>query len=89
MTKASPRRPAKTAARPRNAGTTRAAQRAGTREQIRRAAFDLFSSVGFDETTTQADIDLGMVNLDVGFRPLKPAEFIVIRIRQLAGQSES
>ena len=42
-----------------------------------------------DETTTQADIDLGVVNLDVGFRPLKPAEFIVIRIRQLAGQSES
>lgn len=42
-----------------------------------------------DETTTQADIDLGIVNLDVGFRPLKPAEFIVIRIRQLAGQSES
>lgn len=42
-----------------------------------------------DETTTQADIDLGIVNLDVGFRPLKPAEFIVIRIRQLAGQSDS
>lgn len=42
-----------------------------------------------EETTTQADIDLGIVNLDVGFRPLKPAEFIVIRIRQLAGQSES
>ncbi len=33
---------------------TRAAQRAGTREQIRAAAFDLFSTVGFDETTTQA-----------------------------------
>lgn len=33
---------------------TRAAQRAGTREQIRLAALSLFSSVGFDETTTQA-----------------------------------
>jgi AcrR family transcriptional regulator len=34
--------------------TTRAAQRAGTREQIRAAAWELFSTVGFDETTTQA-----------------------------------
>lgn len=33
---------------------TRAAQAAGTREQIRRAAFELFSTAGFDETTTQA-----------------------------------
>lgn len=39
-----------------------------------------------DETTTQADIDLGIVNVEVGFRPLKPAEFVVIRIRQMAGQ---
>lgn len=39
-----------------------------------------------DETTTQADIDLGIVNIEVGFRPLKPAEFVVIRIRQMAGQ---
>jgi phage tail sheath protein FI len=42
-----------------------------------------------DETTTQADIDLGIVNIDVGFAPLKPAEFIFIRIRQLAGQTEA
>lgn len=33
---------------------TRAEQRAGTRELVRQAAFDLFSTVGFDETTTQA-----------------------------------
>jgi TetR/AcrR family transcriptional regulator, cholesterol catabolism regulator len=33
---------------------SRAAQRAGTREQIRRAAWELFSSVGFEETTTQS-----------------------------------
>jgi len=37
-------------------------------------------------TTTQADIDLGIVNILVGFAPLKPAEFVVIRIQQLAGQ---
>ncbi|MCC5808282.1 MAG: hypothetical protein JJU00_18285 [Opitutales bacterium] len=41
------------------------------------------------ETTTQADIDLGIVNMDIGFRPLKPAEFVVIRIRQIAGQSKA
>lgn len=38
-------------------------------------------------TTTQADIDLGIVNIHVGFAPLKPAEFIIISIQQIAGQS--
>jgi uncharacterized protein len=38
------------------------------------------------ETTTQNDIDLGIVNIVVGFAPLKPAEFVVIKIQQLAGQ---
>ncbi len=37
------------------------------------------------ETTTQADVNLGIVNIEVGFAPLKPAEFVVIRIRQAAG----
>lgn len=41
------------------------------------------------ETTTQADIDLGVVNIHVGFAPLKPAEFVVIRLQQIAGQSTS
>lgn len=39
------------------------------------------------ETTTQADIDRGIVNIYVGFAPLKPAEFVIIQIQQLAGQS--
>jgi uncharacterized protein len=38
-------------------------------------------------TTTQTDRDLGRVNIVVGFAPLKPAEFVVIQIQQLAGQS--
>jgi phage tail sheath protein FI len=38
------------------------------------------------ETTIQNDIDLGIVNIHVGFAPLKPAEFVVIRIQQMAGQ---
>jgi phage tail sheath protein FI len=40
-------------------------------------------------TTTQTDIDLGIVNILVGFRPLKPAEFVVIKIAQLAGQAQA
>ena len=36
-------------------------------------------------TTTQADIINGVVNILVGFAPLKPAEFVVIRIQQMAG----
>jgi phage tail sheath protein FI len=41
------------------------------------------------ETTTQNDINLGVVNINVGFAPLKPAEFVVIRIQQMAGQIEA
>ena len=39
-----------------------------------------------DETTTQNDINLGIVNILVGFAPLQPAEFVVIQIQQMAGQ---
>jgi uncharacterized protein len=35
------------------------------------------------ETTTQADIDRGIVNILVGFAPLKPAEFVFIQLQQL------
>jgi phage tail sheath protein FI len=38
------------------------------------------------ETTTQNDINLGIVNIVVGFAPLKPAEFVIIKIQQMAGQ---
>jgi uncharacterized protein len=41
------------------------------------------------ETTTQNDINMGVVNILVGFAPLKPAEFVIINIQQLAGQIES
>jgi phage tail sheath protein FI len=39
-----------------------------------------------NETTTQGDIDLGIVNVLVGFAPLKPAEFVVVKISQKVGQ---
>ena len=41
------------------------------------------------ETTTQNDINLGIVNILVGFAPLKPAEFVIIKISQIAGQIET
>ena len=40
------------------------------------------------ETTTPTDVNLGIVNILVGFAPLKPAEFVVISIQQLTQQSE-
>ncbi|WP_158860387.1 phage tail sheath family protein [Lunatibacter salilacus] len=41
------------------------------------------------ETTTQNDINLGIVNVLIGFAPLKPAEFVFLKIQQLAGQIQS
>jgi uncharacterized protein len=41
------------------------------------------------ETTTQNDIDQGIVNLLVGFAPLKPAEFVIIKISQVAGEIQT
>jgi phage tail sheath protein FI len=39
------------------------------------------------DTTTATDQDLGIVNIVVGFAPLKPAEFVVVKIQQIAGQA--
>jgi phage tail sheath protein FI len=41
------------------------------------------------ETTTQNDIDRGIVNILVGFAPLKPAEFVMIKLSQIAGQLQT
>jgi phage tail sheath protein FI/photosystem II stability/assembly factor-like uncharacterized protein len=41
------------------------------------------------ETTTQNDIDRGIVNILVGFAPLKPAEFVIVKIQQMAGQIQT
>lgn len=41
------------------------------------------------ETTTQSDINRGVVNILVGFAPLKPAEFVVIKLQQMAGQIDA
>jgi phage tail sheath protein FI len=41
------------------------------------------------ETTTQNDINLGIVNIIVGYAPLKPAEFVILKFQQIAGQLET
>ncbi len=40
------------------------------------------------ENNPQNDIDRGIVNIHVGFAPLKPAEFVIIKVQQIAGQLE-
>jgi uncharacterized protein len=41
------------------------------------------------ETTTQSDIDRGIVNIIVGFAPLKPAEFVVVKIQQKTATAQA
>jgi len=45
-----------------------------------------FVRCGLGDTMTQGDIDRGQVIIQVGFAPLKPAEFVIVRIQQKAGQ---
>jgi phage tail sheath protein FI len=41
------------------------------------------------ENNPQSSIDLGIVKVLIGFAPLKPAEFVVIQIQQMAGQLQA
>jgi Bacteriophage tail sheath protein len=45
-----------------------------------------FVACGAD-TMTREDIDAGILNIVVGFAPLAPAEFVILRIRRTAGAS--
>ncbi len=38
------------------------------------------------ETTTQDDRNKGIINIEIGFAPLKPAEFVVLKFQQIAGK---
>src|SRR5690606_18833776 len=42
-----------------------------------------------EHTTNQDDINRGIVNIVVGFAPLKPAEFVVIKLQQITGAIET
>jgi phage tail sheath protein FI len=54
-----------------------------------KTAKDAFFVKCDETTTTQADIDAGVVNILVGFAPLKPAEFVVLKLTQIVGQQAS
>ena len=45
-----------------------------------------FVRCNLGDTMTQGDIDRGQVIVIVGFAPLKPAEFVIVRIQQKVGQ---
>ena len=40
-------------------------------------------------TTTQTDVNNGIVNIIIGYAPLKPAEFVILKFQQMAGQVQS
>jgi uncharacterized protein len=50
-------------------------------------AFYDFQVICDKTTTTPDDINLGVVNVIVAFAPVKPAEFVVLKIQQEAGQA--
>lgn len=58
-------------------------------ELSRQGAFHDYTVRCDATTTTQGDIDRGIVNILVQIAPAKPAEFVVIWIQQLAGASPS
>jgi len=49
-------------------------------------AKDAYFVVCDSTSTTPNDINLGIVNVIVGFAPLKPAEFVILTVKQIAGQ---
>lgn len=55
--------------------------------QGQKASDAYFVRCGLGDTMTQDDIDRGQVIAVVGFAPLKPAEFVIVRIQQKVGQS--
>ncbi|MEA2721879.1 MAG: uncharacterized protein QOJ39_3743 [Candidatus Eremiobacteraeota bacterium] len=63
--------------------------------QFRAGAFkgvkpsDAFFVLCDETTTTATDIDNGVVNILVGFAPLKPAEFVVLKLSQIVNQPAS
>jgi phage tail sheath protein FI len=51
-----------------------------------KASDAFFVRCGLGDTMTQADIDRGQVIVIVGFAPVKPAEFVIVRIQQKVQQ---
>ncbi|MEL6824369.1 MAG: phage tail sheath C-terminal domain-containing protein, partial [Calditrichota bacterium] len=55
----------------------------------RQGAFYNYQVLCDATTTTPRDIELGIVNVQVAFAPVKPAEFVVIQIQQLTAKTTS
>ena len=55
--------------------------------QGEKASDAFYVRCGLGSTMTQADVDAGIVRVVVGFAPLKPAEFVVVQIKQIVGQT--
>lgn len=54
--------------------------------QGEKASDAYFVRCGLGSTMTQGDIDAGRVIVEVGFAPLKPAEFVIVRLSQKTAQ---
>ena len=54
--------------------------------QGEKASDAYFVHCGLGDTMTQGEIDAGQVIVEVGFSPLKPAEFVIVRIQQKVNQ---
>lgn len=54
--------------------------------QGEKASDAYFVRCGLGDTMTQGDIDAGQVIVLVGFAPVKPAEFVIVRIQQIVGK---
>jgi phage tail sheath protein FI len=57
-------------------------------QSAKRAESDSFFVTCDETVNTQSEIDLGRVNVVVGFAPLKPAEFVIVSIRQISQLEE-
>lgn len=55
--------------------------------QGEKASDAYYVNCGLGSTMTQGDIDAGIVRVVVGFAPLKPAEFVIVQIKQIVGQT--
>lgn len=57
-------------------------------QSAKRAESDSFFVVCDETVNPQSEIDLGRVNVVVGFAPLKPAEFVIVTITQMSALEE-
>lgn len=54
-----------------------------------RKASDAYYVLCDSSTTTPTDQNLGIVNVVVAFAPLKPAEFVILTVKQIAAQAQT